>query len=233
MKKLRILVVDDDKRILGFVKRHLESLNYAVQTSFNGTDAIEKVHSQPIDLIVLDVVMPVKDGFETLKELRTFSSVPVIILSAKEDDNDRVHGLRLGADDYLLKPFSPDELVARIEAVMRRMAPPERRKTAQPLNYRDISIDFTRQLVIVKDSEVYLTRMEWMILSELAHNIGRIMTYEDLLTRIWGPEYRADVQLLRTWVSRLRRKIELDTDSPRLIRTIAKTGYIIDIPVSD
>ena len=232
MKKLEVLIVDDDQRILELLKFQLESLNYAVLTSSNGIDALEKVRSQPVDFVVLDVVMPGKDGFETLKELRTFSAVPVIILSAREDDYDRVFGLRIGADDYLLKPFSPDELVARIEAVMRRMAPPAWRKTAPPINYQDFSIDFSRRLVTVKNTKVYLTRLEWSILNELAHNAGHIIPYNELLTQVWGPEYQTDVQLLRTWVSRLRRKLKVNGVPRSLIRTIAKTGYIIDSPVS-
>ena len=232
MKKLEVLIVDDDQRILELLKFHLESLNYAVLTSSNGIDALEKVRSQPVDFVVLDVVMPGKDGFETLKELRTFSAVPVIILSAREDDYDRVFGLRIGADDYLLKPFSPDELVARIEAVMRRMASPAWRKTAPAINYQDFSIDFSRRLVTVKNTKVYLTRLEWSILNELAHNAGHIIPYNELLTHVWGPEYQADVQLLRTWVSRLRRKLKVNGVPRSLIRTIAKTGYIIDSPVS-
>jgi two-component system KDP operon response regulator KdpE len=230
VKKLRVLAVDDDERILAFVKRHLESLDYSVLTAHDGFDAVEHLQTYPVDLVVLDVLMPVKDGFETLKELRTFSSVPVIILSAREDDVDKIKGLRLGADDYLPKPFSPDELAARIEAVIRRMAPPEKRRTPEPLHIKDLFIDFNKRIVAVNGQEVYLTRMEWLILSELAHNAGRIMKYEDLLTRIWGPEYRADVQLLRTWISRLRRKIEPETNSAKIIRTMAKTGYIIDPP---
>jgi DNA-binding response OmpR family regulator len=188
------------------------------------------VQAQEPDLVVLDVMMPKMDGFETLKELRSFSSVPVIILSAKGSNADKVKGLDLGADDYLAKPFSPDELIARIEAVRRRLAPAEKRKAHEQFSLGNLTIDFKKRLVIVKGEEARLTRIEWLLLSELAQNAGSLMLYSDLLTRVWGPEYRDDVQILRTWISRLRNKVESDPNNPTLIRTIPKTGYMIDLP---
>jgi DNA-binding response OmpR family regulator len=174
--------------------------------------------------------MPKKDGFETLKELRAFSSVPVIILSAKEADTDKVRGLKLGADDYLAKPFSPDELVARIEAVRRRLVSAQDRKVVEFITLGQLSINLNKRLVTVNGEEIQLTRIEWLLLSELARNAGKLMTYSDLLTKIWGPEYRDDVQILRTWVSRLRQKIEREPNQPAIIRTIPKAGYMIDQP---
>jgi DNA-binding response OmpR family regulator len=141
-----------------------------------------------------------------------------------------VKGLSLGADDYLAKPFSPDELIARIEAVRRRLSSDDKRKIRDQLSLGDLVIDFKKRLVIVRGEEARLTRIEWLLLSELAQNAGSLMLYSDLLTRVWGPEYRDDVQILRTWISRLREKIEIDTDNPKLIRTIPKTGYIMDLP---
>ena len=230
MKQFRVLVVDDEERILNFLKSKLKVSGYEVLTASNGVEALEQVQAQEPDLVVLDVMMPKMDGFETLKELRTFSSVPVIILSAKGANADKVKGLALGADDYLAKPFSPDELVARIEAVRRRLASAENRKVYEQLSLGDLTIDFKKRLVIVKGEEARLTRIEWLLLSELARNAGRLMLYGELLTRIWGPEYRDDVQILRTWISRLRSKIERDPNNPALIRTIPKTGYMIDQP---
>lgn len=230
MKQFRILLVDDEPRILNFLSAKLKVSGYDVLTASNGIEALEQAQSQELDLMVLDVLMPQKDGFETLKELRTFSSVPVIILSARGANIDKVKGLSLGADDYLSKPFSPDELVARIEAVRRRLAPTENRKTYEQATLGDLTIDFKKRLVLVRRKEVQLTRIEWLLLSELAQNAGRLMLYEELLTRVWGPEYRDDVQILRTWISRLRYKIEKDPNQPILIRTIPKTGYIIDQP---
>jgi len=230
VKQFRILIVDDEERILNFLSTKLKALGYGVLTASNGLEALEQAQAQEPDLIVLDLIMPKMDGFETLKELRSFSSVPVIILSAKGADVDKIKGLGLGADDYLQKPFNPDELVARIEAVRRRLQPAERRRTPEPLSVGDLTIDFERQCVVLRGKQEHLTRIEWLLLSELARNVGRLMLYEDLLTRIWGPEYRDDVQILRTWISRLRYKLENDPNNPKLIRTIPKTGYIMDLP---
>jgi len=230
VKQFRILIVDDEERILNFLRAKLRALGYEVLTAGNGLEAVEQAQAQEPDLIVLDLIMPKMDGFETLKEVRSFSSVPVIILSAKGADVDKIKGLGLGADDYLQKPFNPDELVARIEAVRRRLQPAERRRTPEPLSVGDLTVDFEGQCVVLRGKQEHLTRIEWLLLSELARNAGRLMLYEDLLTRIWGPEYRDDVQILRTWISRLRYKLENDLNNPKLIRTIPKTGYIMDLP---
>ena len=232
MKQYRILVVDDEVRILNFLKSKLKAAGYETLTTSNGREALEQVQIKEPDLIVLDVVMPVMSGLETLKELRTFSKVPVIILSAKGADIDKIKGLGLGADDYLPKPFNPDELVARIKAVLRRLESIPKSAVMEQISLGGIHIDLKGHHVIVKEEERYLTRIEWLLLSELVTNIGRLMPYEELLTRVWGPEYRNDVQLLRTWVSRLRNKLEEDTKNPSLISTIPKVGYIINQPLT-
>ena len=232
MKQYRILIVDDEPRILNFLTTKLHASGYEVITANNGVSAIEQAQAQEPDLIVLDVVMPRMDGFQTLKELRTFSSVPVIFLSARGTDVDRIKGLGLGADDYLAKPFSPDELVARIDAVRRRTDSLENRKVQQQYVLGDLKVDFSKRLVTINGKEIRLTKIEWLLLSELIQNTGRLMLYEELLSRVWGPEYRDDVQLLRTWISRLRYKIEKDPASPTLIRTMPKTGYIVDETIS-
>jgi two-component system KDP operon response regulator KdpE len=230
MKQFRVLIVDDDPRILKFLEVKLKASGYGVLTADSGVQALEQVEAQEPDLVVLDVLMPKKDGFETLRELRVFSSVPVIILSAKEAETDKVKGLKLGADDYLAKPFSPDELVARIEAVRRRMVSTQDRKVVESVTLGRMSINLNKHAVTVNKKEIQLTRIEWLLLSELARNAGKLMTYGELLTKIWGPEYRDDVQILRTWISRLRQKIERDPDQPAIIRTMPKTGYMIDQP---
>ena len=232
MKQFRILVVDDEERIVNFLRSKLKASGYEVLTASNGLEGLEQAQAQETDLIVLDLIMPKMDGLEMLKELRTFSAVPVIILTAKGADADRIRGFQLGADDYLPKPFNPDELVARIEAVRRRLTPSERRKIPDVAQLGDVTIDFKRRSVRVRGEEKYLTRIEWLLLSQLANNAGRLMLYDELLTRVWGPEYRSDIQILRTWVSRLRGKLESDPNNPRLIRTIPKTGYIIDQPLN-
>jgi DNA-binding response OmpR family regulator len=230
MKQYSILLVDDEPRILNFLSARLKVAGYTVLTASNGMEALQQVQSHEPDMMVLDVLMPKMDGFETLKELRTFSSLPVIILSARGGNEDKIKGLGLGADDYLAKPFSPDELVARIEAVSRRLVSMEKRKTQEAFFMGDLKIDFKRRVVTVGEEEIRLTRIEWRLLSELAQNAGNLMLYEELLARVWGPEYRDDVQILRTWISRLRYKIEKDPNKPAIIRTIPKTGYIIDQP---
>jgi two-component system KDP operon response regulator KdpE len=228
-----VLVVDDEPRIVKFLEVRLKASGYEVLTANNGSEALELVQAQEPDLLVLDVVMPGMDGFETLKQVRAMSSVPVIILSAKEASTDKIRGLGLGADDYLIKPFSPDELVARIEAIKRRLAPSEDRKIVDSITLGNVTVNLKKHLVIVDESEIPLTRIEFLLLSELARNAGKLMLYEQLLTKVWGPEYRDDVQILRTWISRLRNKIERDRSQPEIIHTVPKTGYMIDLPVCE
>jgi DNA-binding response OmpR family regulator len=228
MKRFVILLVDDEERILNFLKTKLKLLAYEVILASNGIEALEQIRGQEPDLVVLDVMMPKKDGFETLKELRTFSTVPVIMLSARGDDTDRIKGLGLGADDYIAKPFNPDELVARIEAIRRRLSSLERKNIPRELIVQGLNINFDERHLLVRGKEEKLTRIEWLLLSELAINAGHLMTYYDLLSAIWGPEYRNDVQILRTWISRLRKKMEIDPSDAKIISTVPKTGYIFN-----
>ncbi len=230
MKRFRILVVEDEERILNFLRSKLKASGYEVLTASNGLGGLEQAQTEEPDLIVLDLIMPKMNGFEMLKELRGFSAVPVIILTARSADADRIKGLQLGADDYLPKPFNPDELVARIEAVRRRLEPSKKLKIPEVFNLGDVSVDFRKHSVRVRGEEQYLTRSEWLLFSQLVNNAGRLMLYEELLTRVWGPEYRDDVQLLRTCISRLRHKLDSDPNNPKLIRTVSRTGYIIDQP---
>ena len=150
------------------------------------------------------------------------------MLSARGDDSDRIKGLEIGADDYIAKPFNPDELVARIEAIRRRLSSLELKKTPRELIVEGLKISFDERQLTVRGKEIKLTRIEWLLLSELAINAGHLMTYYELLSRIWGPEYRDDYQILRTWISRLREKIEIDPSDAKFITTIPKTGYIFN-----
>jgi two-component system KDP operon response regulator KdpE len=230
VKRFRILVVEDEERILNFLRSKLKASGYEVLTASNGLGGLEQAQTQEPDLIVLDLIMPKMNGLDMLKELRSFSAVPVIILTARGTGADRIKGLQLGADDYLPKPFNPDELVARIEAVRRRLEPSRKLKMPEVFNLGDVSVDFKKHSVHVRGEEQYLTRAEWLLFSQLVNNAGRLMLYEELLTQVWGPEYRNDVQLLRTCISRLRRRLESAPNNPKLIRTIPRTGYIIDQP---
>jgi DNA-binding response OmpR family regulator len=233
VKQFRVLVVDDEPRIVKFLSLRLKASGYEVLTANNGAAALELVQAQQPDMLVLDVLMPGMDGFETLKQVRAMSSMPVIILSAKEASSDKIKGLQLGADDYLAKPFSPDELVARIEAVKRRQTSNQERRVIDSITLGHITINLNKHAVVVDGREIPLTRIEWLLLAELARNSGKLMLYGQLLTKVWGPEYRDDVQILRTWVSRLRNKIERDPCKPEIIRTLPKTGYMIDLPASE
>ena len=230
--KFKILLVDDEERILRFLKTKLKTLGYNIITANNGIEAFEQFQGQQPDLVILDVIMPKMNGFQTLQELRTISTVPVIMLSAMGDDTNRIKGLGLGADDYLAKPFNPDELVAKIEAIKRRLNLPEPKAPPKELILHDIKINFDEYRITVRGKEVKLTRVEWLLLYELAMNAGQLMFYSDLLTRVWGPEYRNELQILRTWICRLRQKIEGDDNSFKIISTAPKTGYIFIPPQS-
>ena len=186
--KFSILVVDDEERIRNFLNIKLKLMGYGVTLARNGVEALEQVREQEPDLIILDVIMPKKDGFETLKELRSFSSVPVIMLTAQGNDFDKIKGLGLRADDYMTKPFNPDELVARIEAIRGRLGSPKRREIPGELVSNGLSINFDKHCLVVRGEEVKITKIEWLLLNELAINAGHLMTYHDLLGRIWGPE---------------------------------------------
>jgi two-component system, OmpR family, KDP operon response regulator KdpE len=224
MKK-RVLVVDDEPRMRRFVHMNLDLEGYEVLQAENGLVALQKVRDDTPDLVLLDVMMPDMDGFETLERIREVSSVPVIMLTVKGDEDDRIRGLDLGADDYITKPFSPRELSSRIRAVLRRadLAKPG---TAEPLVIdEDLAIDFPRRTVIVRGEQVKLRPTEYRLLQQLVENAGWIVPQEVLLSKAWGPEYRDDSQLLRLYVTYLRKKIEPDPANPRYILTERGVGY--------
>lgn len=224
MKK-RILVVDDEPRMRRFVRMNLDLEGYEVSEADNGLVALEKVRDQMPDLVLLDVMMPTMDGFETLALLREFSNVPVIMLTVKGDENDRVRGLDLGADDYITKPFSPRELSSRVRAVLRRVEV-TKPSLAEPLVIDEgLAIDFTRREVIVRGERIKLRPTEYRLLAHLVENAGWIVPQETLLAKVWGPEYRDDSQLLRLYITYLRKKIEPDPANPRYIFTERGVGY--------
>jgi two-component system, OmpR family, KDP operon response regulator KdpE len=224
MKK-RILVVDDEARVRRFVRMNLELEGYEVNEADNGLEALQKVREELPDLVVLDVMMPSVDGFEALERIREFSSVPVVMLTVKGDEPDLIRGLDLGADDYMTKPFSPRELSSRIRAVLRRVETTTVQSEEPLLIDDDLQIDFPRREVIVRGERIKLRPTEYRLLLHLVENAGWIVQHETLLSKVWGPEYRDDSQLLRLYVTYLRKKIESDPANPRYILTERGVGY--------
>jgi two-component system KDP operon response regulator KdpE len=225
LKDKLILVVDDEARMVNFMRMNLELEGCRVISAPNGREALDKAREEMPDVVLLDIMMPGLDGFETLRRLRTFSQVPVIILTAKDDEDDRVKGLELGADDYVGKPFSHRELVSRIRAVLRRhYTPPPAPQTTVRVDDR-LTIDFARREVLVNGERVNLRPTEYRLLYHLVQNAGYVLTHEQLLTKVWGPEYRDETHYLRLYVTYLRQKIEEDPANPKYILTERGVGY--------
>jgi two-component system KDP operon response regulator KdpE len=220
-----ILVVDDDPRMLRLLRLNLERAGYRVATEGDGVAALDRVDLEQPDLILLDVMMPAMDGFTVLARLREFSAVPVILLTAKGEERDKVQGLDLGADDYLTKPFGPAELLARVRAVLRRKAQPAE-VTPSILAIGDLTIDLARRRVVRQGEEIRLTPTEYKLLRELATNRGKVLLHGELLARVWGPEYRDEVDYLWTYVRYLRQKIEPDPAHPRYLLSEPGVGYV-------
>ncbi|HET6614556.1 MAG TPA: response regulator transcription factor [Dehalococcoidia bacterium] len=223
-----VLAVDDEPGILRLIKLELTPQGFRVLTAENAAEAMEVAQEYRPDIALLDIVMPDMSGLELMRELRERGDLPVILLTAKGSDTDKVRGLEMGADDYLAKPFSPDELSARVRAVLRRAVG----STAVDNIVRidDVEIDLNHRLVRSGGELISLTRTEWMLMQHLAANAGKVMLNAELLSKVWGPEYRNDLQYLRVWVSRLRHKLEKDPSKPRLIKTFQGIGYMLDVP---
>ncbi len=220
-----ILIVDDEPRMIKFIRLNLELDGYRVSEAFNGLEALNKVRKELPNLVLLDVMMPEMDGFETLERIREISNVPVIMLTVKAEEEDKVHGLELGADDYVTKPFSPRELSSRIKAVLRRTEMPSPlEKTALTID-DDLSIDFHRREIIARGERVKLRPTEYRLLYHLVNNAGWVMTHEMLLSKVWGYAYRDETQLLRLYITYLRQKIEPDPSNLRYIFTERGVGY--------
>lgn len=221
-----ILIVDDEPRMRRFVRMNLELEGFQVSEASDGLEAIRKARETLPDLVVLDVEMPQLDGFETLAEIRRTSPVPVIMLTVRSEEDERIKGLDLGADDYVTKPFSARELVSRINAVLRRVqlsSPPERSSRID-VDER-LSVDLDRREVLVDREPVKLRPTEYRLLQYLVQNPGRMLSHEQLLSKVWGPEYVDDNQLLRLYVTYLRQKIEPEPSTPRYIFNERGVGY--------
>lgn len=221
-----VLAVDDEAAILRLLKLELSPQGFRVVTALDGNAALRAAEEQRPDLVLLDIMMPDMTGLEVLRRLRERSAVPVIFLTARVSDADKVSGLDMGADDYIPKPFSPEELTARVRAVLRRTLGTVARSDAT-IRGQGIEIDLHKRLVTKNGEVVSLTRTEWLLLQVLAANSGRVMLNAELLSKVWGPEYRNDLQYLRVWISRLRRKLETESASD-IIRTFHGIGYMFD-----
>ena len=227
---MKVLVVDDEPDVRALVASALSYANTDVQVveAGDGEEALEVLRDASPDIVVLDVMMPIRDGFSVLEELRRESTVPVIVLTARGLEHDKIRGLELGADDYMVKPFSPRELVARIQAVARRAVPAQQRPGT--IDRGDVRIDLAARKVFRGGSEIRLTPIEFNLLVELATRAGEAVSHETLLTKVWGPEYRTEGHYLKVYVGRLRDKLESDPESPKLIETVRGVGYRFAIP---
>jgi two-component system KDP operon response regulator KdpE len=229
---MKILIIDDDPTLSRLLSMYLEHVGHEIIAARGGAEGLAQFSRHHPDLVVLDVMMPSMDGWEVLERLRAESDVPVIMLTAKVMPHDVVHGLRLGADDYIRKPFNLEELNLRILAVQRRS-----QQAAHPcrsLRYQDafLLIDFDRRLVLRCGEAVHLSPTEFRLLCYLAENQARCVPHQEILTHVWGPDYVADTNTLSVYIRYLRQKLETDPDAPRYIHTQWGTGYSFDPPAS-
>jgi DNA-binding response OmpR family regulator len=226
----KILVVDDEPRVIRLVSEVLKAVGCQVIAAASGEPALEMVALEQPDLVLLDILLPRgPDGYEVCRRIREFSVVPVIMLTAKAQESDVLRGFDVGADDYLTKPFSAKELVARVRAVLRRTQRPEEAVTTT-LTCGELEINFARRTVEVRGEGVSLTRTEYALLRQLALNANRVMLHQDLLTTVWGPEYRDDIDYLRAYIRYLRQKLEENPHEPRYILTTPGVGYMLACP---
>jgi two-component system KDP operon response regulator KdpE len=225
-----ILVVDDEARYIRAIRFNLEASGYEVTTAQDGETAIALVSDGAPDLVLLDVKMPGMDGLEVCQRIREFSAIPIIMLTALAQDTDKVKGLDTGADDYVTKPFSAEELLARVRAVLRRVDLGKHPEAPPVFEAGDLRVDFARQRVFVSGQEVDLTPTEYRLLSELVRQVGRVLVPEHLLAKVWGVGYEGETSLVWQAIHRLRRKIEPDAKSPQYIQTKPGVGYVFEPP---
>ena len=221
MTKPVVLVVDDEPQILRVMRASLPIRGYEVLTASSGKEALDQLSKQVPDLVILDLAMPEMSGLEVCRRVREFSTVPIIILSAKGSESDKVAALDLGADDYVTKPFGMDELLARARAVLRRLSTTNDRV----LTVGDVTIDIDERRVVVADKEIRLTPKEFDVLKYLVNNAGKVVTHRALLQTVWGWESTDQTEYLRVFINQLRRKIEVDASHPRYLITEPWVGY--------
>jgi DNA-binding response OmpR family regulator len=229
-RKTTIVAADDDPQLLRLVTRNLQLDGYEVVAAVDGQEALDAVSAHTPDLVLLDVMMPRLDGFSVTERVREFSAVPIIIVTARGQDQDKIRGLDLGADDYLTKPFSVDELLARVRAVLRRAqlaVGDHTQGLTTTAHLGDLSVDYAQHLVTRRGEEVALTPIEYRMLAYLAQNAGRVITQDLLLEHVWGPEYVGESHMLQVNINRLRHKVEDDPAHPQYILTKVGVGYLM------
>jgi two-component system KDP operon response regulator KdpE len=220
-----VLIVDDEKSLRDFVRRNLEVRSFHTLTASNGLEALALFNTHNVDLVILDVMMPGMDGLETIRRIRQDSLVPIIVLSALGEENDKIQALNLGADDYLTKPFGVGELLARVLAVLRRSLWSEAPARQGLLARAEIAVDLERHLVTVRGEPVVLTPTEFNLLVYLMENAGKVLPHNVILQHVWGPEYGPESEYLRVYIGRLRQKIEIDPSNPHHLITERGIGY--------
>jgi two-component system KDP operon response regulator KdpE len=222
-----ILVVDDDPVVVKYLRASLRTQGWHVLTCLNGAEALQITERERPDIMILDIMMPKMDGFDVCRRLREWSQIPVIVLSVRSDMSDKVQALNLGADDYLTKPFALEELVARINSVLRRVRALASGCPMSSLTVGDLTVDTARRTVMVGGREVKVTPTEYALVQELVVNANKVLTHQHLLTRVWGPEYRDDREYLHVFINRVRAKLEPELSSPRRIVTVPGVGYML------
>ena len=227
MTKSLVLIVDDEPRYLKLLRFNLEQSGYQVITAATGEEAIKAAASRNPDLVLLDLRLPDTDGYEVCQRIREFSTAPIIMVTARAEVVDKVRGLQAGADDYVTKPFSADELLARVETVLRRSRLASDTRVPHSLVIGELAIDFAQRKVTAEGQEVMLSPVEYRLLHCLATNAGRVMTPEEIQERVWGSEYREYYEGLRSHIHRLRQKIEKDPEHPRYVITRHGVGYML------
>lgn len=227
MNTATILIVDDEPQIRRVLRTTLSSQGYTVVEARSGEEALEQIRTERADLILLDVNLPEMSGLDTCREIRRSMDVPIIMLTVRDSERDKVQALDAGADDYVVKPFGADELMARIRAALRRAAPAE---SLPPFASADLKIDFEKRAVIVQGQPVRLTPKEFELLRHLVANQGKALAHRRLLQAVWGPDYGEETEYLRVFINQLRKKIEPDPHHPRYIHTEPWIGYRFEPP---
>ena len=228
-QRQRILIVDDDPRMIRLVREVLSAVGYNVIVRNDGEQAIKAIAVEQPDLMVLDILMDDLDGYQVCRRVREFSEIPIIMLTAKVMETDMLTGFEAGADDYITKPFSSKELLARVRAVLKRTDQHPMKQSEAQISCGDLLIDLARRQVLIAGLEIHLTATEYNLLYQLATHPNQVLTHEHLLTEVWGPEYRDDIDYLRSYIHYLRKKIEVDSSDPQMILNIPGVGYMLSI----